>query len=75
MSKLQTVRTNQRWSQQAIADKSGVAVGTYRHYEQGVRNINTANLYALVGMCEALDCQLYDILEDEELIERLKSRV
>lgn len=47
-------------------------LGTIKKYEIGYRCIDGAGLNVLVALSEALECNIYDILQDEELIEKLK---
>lgn len=54
-----------------------MSLRTVTSLEQGVRNINKAELSTLLKLCLALDCHLSDILDDPEtldLLEKYKSR-
>ena len=74
MLNIKKVRIEKQLTQQQVADASGVKVGVLRHYEQGSKNIDTAKLETLLNICGALGCNLVDILEDEKLKEKLKTR-
>lgn len=72
---LQGLRWQAGYTQLELAEKAGVNVGVLRHYEQGVKDLNHAHLITLLKLCEALNCKLYDIIEDEEYIRLLKKHV
>lgn len=70
---LQRIRVNKGLSQQALADISGVSKRAIEGYEQKYRNIDNAKLDILCDLASALDGKIEDILEDEELIKKLKA--
>ena len=72
-SKLKKVRVQKGLSQQGLANAAGVKKRLIQTYEQGERNINHGQIDSLCSICLALNCKLGDILEDEELISRLKN--
>lgn len=72
-SKLKYLRVKAGLSQQQLADVAGVKKRVLQTYEQGERNINHGQLDILCAICVALNCQLKDILEDEELIQKLEA--
>lgn len=72
-TKLQKVRVARGVSQGQLSKLSGVATRTIQHYEQRVRPIDGARLNALCKLCLALNCKIEDILEDEELINKLRA--
>lgn len=69
-SNLQKVRVEKGLSQQALADISGVTKRAIECYEQGYRNIDNAKIEALCDLSIALECDISDILESKELIEK-----
>lgn len=71
MTKLQDIRKGKGLSQGALADTIGMSLRTVTSLEQGVRNINKAELSTLLKLCLALDCRLEDILDDPETLDLL----
>jgi transcriptional regulator with XRE-family HTH domain len=49
-------------SQSQLAKLSGVSLRNIQAYEQGTRDINEAQCIKVVQLAEALDCDIYDIL-------------
>ena len=72
MTKLKTLRTLKGYSQEELAEACGIKKRLLQSYETLESNINNASLYNLCSICEVLCCSLSDILEDEELIQRLR---
>lgn len=71
-SKLKKRRVGKGFSQQDLANASGVSKRMIQAYEHGTRDINKAILETICGLCLALDCKIEDILDNEELIEKFK---
>ena len=67
---LQKVRVAKGLSQQKLADKSGVTKRMIECYEQRYRNIDGAKFEALCDLSLALECDISDILESKELVEK-----
>ena len=63
MSKLKEVRTASGLSQSGLAEKSGVNVRMIQQYEQGIRDINKAQVETVYQLAEALSCKIEDIIE------------
>lgn len=72
-TKFKKVREKKGISQGILSKKTGVSTGTIRAYDQGYRDINEAKIKTLAELSNALDCGITDILEDEELIKKIKS--
>jgi transcriptional regulator with XRE-family HTH domain len=70
-TKLRIVRVERGLTQSELADRSGIPVKTLQRYEQEPNRIDGARLNTLCSLSEALDCRITEILEDEELSERL----
>lgn len=66
-TKLQTMRLKKGYSQDGLAAKSGVAARTIKSYEQRKTAIERARFETLCKLCEALECEISDILEDETI--------
>jgi DNA-binding Xre family transcriptional regulator len=69
-TKLRIVRVRRGFSQSELAEVSGVPKKTIQRFEQEPHKIDGTKLNTLCGLCEALDCSITDIIEDERLIER-----
>lgn len=72
MTNLKEIRMKAGMSQSQLAKKSGVNVRVLQHYEQAYKNIDGANLETLLKLSCALNCQIYEILENEEVRELVK---
>ena len=58
-------------SQSQLADLSGVNLRMIQHYEQGVKDINKASVVSVLMLAEAMDADVYDLLNErteDELI-------
>ena len=64
MSRLQDKRKVAGMSQSELAKKSGVNVRLIQHYEQGTKDINKAQVITVLQLAEALDVDVYDIIND-----------
>ena len=65
MTNLKRIRTESNLSQTQLAEKANVNVRMIQHYEQGFKNINTAQAITVYRIAEALGCNIGDILEIE----------
>ena len=70
--KLRECRKKAGLSQAQLAEKAGISVRVYQNYEQGVRDIEKAQLSVLLKICIALDCRMSDILMDKAMVELIK---
>lgn len=59
-------------TQQALAEKSGIPITVIRGFEQGVRNINRAQIDTIVHLCYALALRPSDVLDDKDLQKKCK---
>ena len=66
MSNLKETRIIKGLSQSKLAELSGVSVRMIQHYEQGVKNINKAEAMTVYKLSEALDCNVWELLEFEK---------
>lgn len=69
-TKLEILRVSHNLSQGDLAAKSGVPKRTIQCYEQRTRPIDGAHLSTLLDLCITLNCEIVDLLEDEELIQK-----
>ena len=65
MSNLKTIRENRDFSQAKLAEASGVSIRMIQYYEQGFKDINTAQAITVYKLAEALDCGMEDLIEPE----------
>ena len=71
-TKLQTVRVEKGYSQSKLSIKSGVNARMIQGYEQRRRLIENAKLETICDLALALDCKITDILDDKQLIDKLR---
>ena len=64
MTKLQDLRKKKGLSQSQLAERSGVNVRMVKYYEQGVKDINKAQLLTAVALAKALGCKAEDLVEE-----------
>lgn len=65
-SRLQFFRKEKGLSQSELAKKSGVNVRLIQHYEQGTKDINKAQVVTVLQLAEALEVDVYDIINDRD---------
>lgn len=63
-SRLKFYREEKGLSQSQLAKKSGVNVRVIQAYECGSRDINKASVETVLLLAEALDCDIYAIIND-----------
>ena len=63
---LEIARRNAKISRKKLAELSGVDSRTIESYEQGVRNINIANVQIVRALAKALQVPIEAILDDED---------
>lgn len=63
VTKLQTLRRLNGYSQRMLAEKSGVHLRNVQQYEQRAKDINKAAVSTLVALAKTLNCQIEDLLE------------
>lgn len=61
-SNLKFTREYRDMSQSELAGKSGVSLRTIQAYEQGAKDINKAQVLTVLRLAEALNCDVYDII-------------
>lgn len=66
MSNLKDTRKAKKLSQKQLAEISGVSVRMIQYYEQGVKDINKAEAMTVYKLSEALDCNVWELLEFED---------
>lgn len=71
MKKLKEMRQKANLTQAQLAEKANINIRMLQHYEQGSKNFDHARLDTLLKICLALDCNLADVIENEEYIDLL----
>lgn len=69
---LKLMREKREMSQADLAKFSHISIRMIQEYEQGRKKIDGAQIATLAKLANALSCAITDILDDPELIERLK---
>lgn len=72
MNKLKMVRESRGLSQAQLAKKTGINIRTLQYYEQGVLDFNHCKIEKIFATALALDCDIEDILDNEETIALIK---
>lgn len=72
---LQKRRVEAGFSQEQLADVSGISVNTIRHYEHQIRHIEDANIKTLLTISSALGCKFYDLFDDLTLMDLTSSNI
>lgn len=65
-SRLKWYREDKGMTQLELSEKSGVNLRMIQNYEQGVKDINKASVVTVLQLAEALDCDVYEIINDRE---------
>lgn len=63
-SRLKYWREEKGMTQQELAEKSGVSLRSIQNYEQGFKDINGAKVVTVLALAEALDVDVYNIIND-----------
>lgn len=71
MKNLQRIRKERGYSQNQLAELSGVKKQTIQRYEMGYRSIDGANLDTLTALAGALNVPFYDLIENPELKQKI----
>ena len=65
MSNLKDTRLTKKLTQNQLAEASGVSLRMIQYYEQGTKDINKAEAMTVYKLSEALDCNIWELLEFE----------
>lgn len=74
MNKLKEIREKKGLTQIQLSDLSGIGLRVIQSYEgsfEGSRKVDGAKLDTLLKFAAALDCRIYEFLEDPELQKQL----
>ena len=72
MTKLQQQRTSKQLTQKRLSELSGIPLRTIQQWECQQRDIDGASIDRLCDLAITVDCKIYDLLENADLIEKLK---
>lgn len=61
-SRLKFMREDKGMTQSSLSEQSGVSLRLIQAYEQGYKDINKAQVITVLQLAEALDCDVYDII-------------
>lgn len=70
---LQEVRIKKGLSQSQLAKSCNIPIQTIQKYERGFMNINNAKLETLLKLCIVLECELKEIVTDNDLLNLLNT--
>ena len=65
-SRLKFMREDRGLTQSSLAEKSGVSLRLIQAYEQGYKDINKAQVVTVLSLAEALECDVYDIINNRQ---------
>lgn len=68
---LKEVRKSRKLTQKELNKLSGINLKTIQKYEQGVIDINNANIYTLYKLANVLNCNLIELLTNEKIINEI----
>ena len=71
-SKLKSMRESRGLSQAQLAEKAGLQVRTLQNYEQGILNFDGCKIDKIFAVALALNCDVEDILTDENVIATIR---
>ena len=65
-SSLKNMREYKKMSQSELAERSRVSLRMIQYYEQGVKDINKAQVVTVLQLAEALGCDVYEIINPRD---------
>ena len=63
-SRLKFMREDKGMTQASLSEASGVPLRQIQAYEMGYRDINNAKVVTVLSLAEALECDVYEIIND-----------
>lgn len=73
--KLQKIRKEKNLTQKQLSALSDVPIRMIQQYEIGARNVDGASLNYLCSMALVLGVKFYELIEDENLIVKIKATI
>lgn len=71
MTNLKRKRQEKGMTQSELSEKSGIKLGSLRHYEQGTRKVDNMKIDNILVLAGTLDCMPSDIVESVGLRNKL----
>lgn len=71
-TKIKALRVASGLTQAELAYMIDINLGTLKHYEQGSKPFDSANIGVILKACNVFKCKLEDILESPEILSALK---
>lgn len=71
-NKLKAMRESRGLSQAQLAEKSNIHLRTLQYYEQDRLDFDHTRFENILSIALVLDCNIEDILDDENVIEKIK---
>ena len=65
-SRLKFMREDKGMTQASLSEQSGVPLRQIQAYEMGYRDINNAKVVTVLSLAEALECDVYEIINPRE---------
>jgi len=72
LNKFAKARRAAKLTQKKLSEMTGISNRTIEAYEEGIRGLETAQFRTTILLCHALGCKVEDVIEDEELAEKLR---
>ena len=66
-TKLKAFRQSAGLTQAELAEKAGINKRVLEFYEQGTKKIERAKLETILKICAALNCRMYEIIDDPDV--------
>lgn len=65
---LQKRRLDKGLSQIQLAELANISINSLRSYEHKIRNIEDANIKTLLAISNVLECRIFDLFDDSDLM-------
>lgn len=75
MTNLQQLRLKKGWTQPQLAKASGITLRTIQAYEIDFRDINKASMDIVFKLCNALECEVGELLTDKKLVKLIDNYI
>lgn len=75
MTKLQYLRKKNYMTQFELAKETGISMQSLQKYEQGIYPIEGVRVNNLLALCKALNCKIWDLMDDETIAAELRRQI
>ena len=75
MSKMQYLRKKKNITQFELAKRANISIQAIQKYEQGTLDTAGIRIGTLIRLCMILDCNIWDIIEDDTIATELSKRL